>query len=176
MHLAGFEWAQQRRAQCLHSHLLIRHSLSRAAPVLHVQDVKGTGRVLSRHSGIYLGFRRRRIRRCVAQTIRRFIWSGTIETRAATTYSNGSRNVDAYHQELVARGAEIASGPIDRPYGIRELAVRDINGMAIVFGQDMNRELSLERFGHLRPERQGAALRGYRSHRIYCAGRTCSPE
>jgi len=47
------------------------------------------------------------------------------------------RDVNAYHREIVGRGAAIASGPADRPYGIREFAVEDLNGMAIVFGQDI---------------------------------------
>ncbi|HMB73223.1 MAG TPA: glyoxalase superfamily protein [Gammaproteobacteria bacterium] len=50
------------------------------------------------------------------------------------------KDVDAYHAELLGRGAEIASGPTDQPYGIRELAVRDINGVGIVFGQDIGHE------------------------------------
>ena len=49
------------------------------------------------------------------------------------------KDVDAYHREIVGRGAEIATAPTDQPYGIRELGVRDINGVGIVFGQDINR-------------------------------------
>jgi catechol 2,3-dioxygenase-like lactoylglutathione lyase family enzyme len=49
------------------------------------------------------------------------------------------RDVDAYHDEIAQRGAEIASAPADRSYGIRELAVRDINGIGIIFGQDIER-------------------------------------
>jgi predicted enzyme related to lactoylglutathione lyase len=48
------------------------------------------------------------------------------------------KNVDDYHAEIVARGAEVASGPTDQPYGIRELGVRDLNGVGIVFGQDVH--------------------------------------
>ena len=48
------------------------------------------------------------------------------------------KDVDAYHREIVGRGAVIAQEPTDQPYGIRELGVRDINGMGIVFGQDIN--------------------------------------
>jgi uncharacterized glyoxalase superfamily protein PhnB len=50
------------------------------------------------------------------------------------------KDVDAYHKELLDRGAEIASGPTDQPYGIRELAVRDVNGVGIVFGQDIEHD------------------------------------
>jgi uncharacterized glyoxalase superfamily protein PhnB len=47
------------------------------------------------------------------------------------------RDVDAYHMELVGRGAEVVAGPASQPYGIREFAVTDLNGIGIVFGQDI---------------------------------------
>ena len=47
------------------------------------------------------------------------------------------RDVDACHRELRERGAEVLEPPTDRPYGIRELRVRDPNGVEIVFGQDV---------------------------------------
>jgi uncharacterized glyoxalase superfamily protein PhnB len=47
------------------------------------------------------------------------------------------KNVDAYYREIVDRGAKVAAEPADQPYGLRELAVRDINGVRIVFGQDI---------------------------------------
>ena len=50
------------------------------------------------------------------------------------------KDVDAYHRELVSRGVEIASAPANQPYGIREMSVRDVNGVGIVFGQDIMRE------------------------------------
>ncbi len=47
------------------------------------------------------------------------------------------KDVDAYYREIVDRGAEIAKEPADQPYGIREFGLRDINGVGIVFGQDI---------------------------------------
>ena len=47
------------------------------------------------------------------------------------------KNVDAYYREIVDRGAKVAAEPADQPHGLRELAVRDINGVRIVFGQDI---------------------------------------
>jgi predicted enzyme related to lactoylglutathione lyase len=47
------------------------------------------------------------------------------------------RNVDAYYREIVDRGAKVAGAPADQPYGIREFGVCDINGVEIVFGQDI---------------------------------------
>lgn len=48
------------------------------------------------------------------------------------------KDVDAYHREIVDRGAEVAAEPEDQPYGIREFGLRDINGIAVVFGQDID--------------------------------------
>ncbi|HXD32308.1 MAG TPA: glyoxalase superfamily protein [Pyrinomonadaceae bacterium] len=50
------------------------------------------------------------------------------------------RDVDAYHKEIATRGAEITGAPSDRPYGLRELAVRDLNGVEVIFGQDIDIE------------------------------------
>ena len=47
------------------------------------------------------------------------------------------KDVDAYYKEIVERGAELATGPADRPYGIREFGMSDINGVGLVFGQDI---------------------------------------
>jgi predicted enzyme related to lactoylglutathione lyase len=47
------------------------------------------------------------------------------------------KDVDAYYKEIVDRGAAVAAAPADQPYGIREFGVRDINGVSIVFGQDI---------------------------------------
>lgn len=47
------------------------------------------------------------------------------------------KDVDGYYKEIVDRGAIVASRPVDRPYGIREFGVSDVNGVGIVFGQDI---------------------------------------
>ena len=49
------------------------------------------------------------------------------------------RDVDAYYREVRGRGAVVASELADRPYGIREFGVQDLNGVGIVFGQDIER-------------------------------------
>ena len=50
------------------------------------------------------------------------------------------KDVDAYHREILGRGAGALGEPADQPYGIREFGLRDINGVRIVFGQDLERE------------------------------------
>lgn len=47
------------------------------------------------------------------------------------------KDIDAYYTEIVGRGIEGATEPTNQPYGIREFGVRDINGVGIVFGQDI---------------------------------------
>ena len=47
------------------------------------------------------------------------------------------RDVDAYHREIAARGAEVIVEPGDRPYDLRDFTVRDPNGVDVVFGQDI---------------------------------------
>lgn len=47
------------------------------------------------------------------------------------------RDVDAYYQEIVGRGAAVTAEPTDRPYDLRDFTVRDPNGIDIVFGQSI---------------------------------------
>lgn len=46
------------------------------------------------------------------------------------------RGVEALAADLVERGAEIVEGPETREYGMRELVVRDCNGLVLAFGED----------------------------------------
>ena len=47
------------------------------------------------------------------------------------------KDVDAYYKEIVDRGADVAKEPTNQPYGIREFGLSDLNGVGIVFGQDI---------------------------------------
>ena len=47
------------------------------------------------------------------------------------------KDVDTYYKEVLDRGANVANEPGTQPYGIREFALTDINGVRIVFGQDI---------------------------------------
>jgi catechol 2,3-dioxygenase-like lactoylglutathione lyase family enzyme len=44
-------------------------------------------------------------------------------------------DVEALHEELVERGAELLHGPIDQGYGLREIRVRDPHGYVLAFGK-----------------------------------------
>ena len=46
-------------------------------------------------------------------------------------------DVDSYYDEIIGRGATVTTAPTDQPYGIREFGLRDINGVELVFGQDL---------------------------------------
>jgi len=48
------------------------------------------------------------------------------------------RDVDAYHAEVVPRGARITVPPGNTPYGTREFTVVAPSGLAVVFGQDID--------------------------------------
>ncbi|MEL6541303.1 MAG: VOC family protein [Pseudomonadota bacterium] len=48
------------------------------------------------------------------------------------------KDVDALYEEFSAKGAEITEKPTDRPYGIREIYVRDLDGHLICFGSDID--------------------------------------
>jgi catechol 2,3-dioxygenase-like lactoylglutathione lyase family enzyme len=44
-------------------------------------------------------------------------------------------DVEALHEELVERGAEILNAPVDTEYGLREIRVRDADGYVLAFGK-----------------------------------------
>ncbi|HEX5437802.1 MAG TPA: hypothetical protein VFW98_11630 [Gemmatimonadaceae bacterium] len=55
---------------------------------------------------------------------------------AAADIAAWDRAADRY-AEIVDRGAAVLSEPADQAYGVREFAIRDLNGVGIVFGQDI---------------------------------------
>ena len=46
-------------------------------------------------------------------------------------------DVDAYHAAIAPRGAEVIAPPTDKPWGMREMAVRTPDGHRIMFGTDL---------------------------------------
>jgi uncharacterized glyoxalase superfamily protein PhnB len=46
------------------------------------------------------------------------------------------KDVDRLYEEVVQRGAAIAVPIATRPYGVRDFAVGDPNGVMVVCGQD----------------------------------------
>jgi catechol 2,3-dioxygenase-like lactoylglutathione lyase family enzyme len=45
--------------------------------------------------------------------------------------------LDALYEELSSRGAELVHGPVEQPYGLREIRVRDPDGYIVAFGQSL---------------------------------------
>jgi uncharacterized glyoxalase superfamily protein PhnB len=106
------------------------------APVLHVPDVKATATFYRDVLG--------------------FTWDFGDDTYAVVWRDNSAihfvkdadspkgvhlfqwvKDIDAYHREILARGVTNATEPKNQPYGIREFGVRDLNGVGVVFGQDI---------------------------------------
>ena len=50
------------------------------------------------------------------------------------------KDIDTYYREILDRGARLTTAPENRPYGIREFGLTDVNGVSIVFGQDLDEE------------------------------------
>jgi uncharacterized glyoxalase superfamily protein PhnB len=46
-------------------------------------------------------------------------------------------DVDAFHEELVARGADVIQTPTDQGYGLRDIRVRDPAGYILAFGKPL---------------------------------------
>lgn len=46
-------------------------------------------------------------------------------------------DVDRYHEQVVARGANTLGPPTDREYGMREFSLEDPNGYLMSFGQPL---------------------------------------
>ena len=107
------------------------------APVLHVPDVGGT-------AAFY-------------RDVLGFTWDFGDDTYAVVWRDNSAihfvrdeasprgihlfqwvNDVDAYYKEIVDRGASVAKEPTNQPYGIREFGVSDVNGVGIVFGQEID--------------------------------------
>ncbi len=53
-------------------------------------------------------------------------------------------NVDALAEQAKARGAHIVSGPLDRPWNVRELTILDPDGYQLVFTAPLNTNLAFE--------------------------------
>ena len=47
-------------------------------------------------------------------------------------------DVDAFHREVVASGAELVLGPVNQGYGMREVRVRDPDGYILAFGKRLD--------------------------------------
>ena len=46
-------------------------------------------------------------------------------------------DVRALHEELAARGADVLHEPVERPWQMLEIRVRDVNGYVLGFGQPL---------------------------------------
>jgi predicted enzyme related to lactoylglutathione lyase len=106
------------------------------APVLHVPDVAGTAAFYRDVLGFTWDF---------GDDKYAVVWrdNSAIHFVKDATSPSGIhlfqwvKDVDAYYDEIVGRGASIAKEPTNQPYGIREFGLSDVNGVGIVFGQEI---------------------------------------
>jgi len=106
------------------------------APVLHVPDVVGTAAFYRDVLGFTWDF---------GDAKYAVVWrdNSAIHFVKDATSPSGIhlfqwvKDVDAYYDEIVGRGASIAKEPTNQPYGIREFGMSDVNGVGIVFGQEI---------------------------------------
>ena len=109
------------------------------APVLHVQDVVETASFYRDVLGFTWDF---------GDEADAVVWrdNSAIHFVKDKTSPSGIhlfqwvKDVDSYYKEIVDRGAKIAKEPTDQPYGIREFGLSDVNGVEIVFGQDIEHD------------------------------------
>jgi uncharacterized glyoxalase superfamily protein PhnB len=47
------------------------------------------------------------------------------------------RDVDHYYKEILERGANVTVEPGNRPYGVRDFSVQDLNRIKVIFGQEI---------------------------------------
>ena len=109
------------------------------APVLHVPDVVGTAAFYRDVLGFTWDFGDDRYA---------VVWrdNSAIHFVKDKTSPSGIhlfqwvKDVDAYYNEIVGRGASIAKAPTNQPYGIREFGLSDVNGVSVVFGQEIEHD------------------------------------
>lgn len=107
------------------------------APVLHVRDVVATAAFYRDVLGFTCDF---------GDDTYAVVWRDNSAVHFVKDDTNPAgvhlfqwvKDVDAYYQELAGRGANLVSEPTNQPYGIRDFGVSDINGVMIVFGQDID--------------------------------------
>ena len=110
------------------------------APILHVPDVKASVAYYTDILGFVSDF---------GDENYAVVWrdNSAVHFVKDTTPPTGVRlfqwvrDVDAVYSELKGRGV-VAAGPADRPYGIRDFSILDLNGVGVVFGQDIEAEQS----------------------------------
>ena len=106
------------------------------APVLHVRDVKATATYYRDRLGFTWDF---------GDESYAVVWRDNSAIHLAKDDRDPAgvhlfqwvKDVDSYHDEIVDRGAEIIRGLENQTYGLRDFVVRDVNGLDIVFGQDI---------------------------------------
>ena len=107
------------------------------APVLHVPDVKSTASFYRDVLGFTWDFGDDNYAVVWRDNSAIHFVKDTEDARGVHLFQ-WVKDVDAYYREIMGRGAKAVSEPANQPYGIREFGMQDLNGVGIVFGQDMS--------------------------------------
>lgn len=107
------------------------------APVLHVVDVEATAVYYRDILGFQWDFGDEQYSVVWRDNSAVHLARADAGTPAGIHLFQWVRDVDAYYREIRDRGADVLEEPVDRPYHVRELRLRDPNGIEIVFGQDI---------------------------------------
>ena len=106
------------------------------APVLHVKDTKGTAEYYRDVLGFTWDYGDDAY--CVVWRDNSAIHFSKGEGPSGVHLFQWVKDADAIYKEVTDKGAEISTELGDRPYGIRDFEITDLNGVAIVFGQDID--------------------------------------
>ncbi|MBT6146029.1 MAG: hypothetical protein HOH74_11400 [Gemmatimonadetes bacterium] len=107
------------------------------APVLHVPDVMATARYYRDVLGFTWDYGDKDY--CVVWRDNSAVHFTLGEQAPAGVHLfQWVKDVDGLHAEIIGNGAVVSVELMDRPYGIRDFSVTDPNGVAIVFGQDID--------------------------------------
>ena len=109
------------------------------APVLHVQDVAATAAFYRDVLGFTWDF---------GDESYAVVWRDNSAVHFVKDNANPTgihlfqwvKDVDAYYREILDRGADLPTKPASQPYGIREFGLADVNGVRIIFGQEIEHD------------------------------------
>jgi catechol 2,3-dioxygenase-like lactoylglutathione lyase family enzyme len=111
-------------------------NVSAASTVLQVKDISDALRFYTEvlgfekdfefgpYAGVHLG-------ECCLHLCAHTTWKRPLGGGAVVVFCD---EVDAYHEVVRERGAEVALKPTDEPYGMRDFVVRDPDGNVLTFG------------------------------------------
>jgi len=116
-----------------------RHNITSAIPVLTVPDVNAAvafyERVLDCTQLFCFGEPPSVAGVLFGEQVQINFFAGELGDVESTWLYMFCDDVDGLADELRRRGADVHHGPEDKPWGLREVGMRDLNGYGVYFGQ-----------------------------------------